>query len=166
MKRADRYKTRGEYDSCMLGCGLQRCAILLRLQGQGLPSMAIPFGGRTIHWTFLLPRLTPAADGLVSAHPFHASNDVPLRVIEKLRKKWGPGVAASRRPPHGTGERSEGGVKVKGAPFSRPVSKYAGLIPLDSRLRMANLGIIAPKDNIFLGVKLQDVERWLPVRLS
>jgi len=34
--------------------------------------MAIPFGGRNVHWTFLLPRLTPAADGLVSAHPLPA----------------------------------------------------------------------------------------------
>jgi len=29
-KRVGRYKTRGEYDPCTLGCGLQRCAILLR----------------------------------------------------------------------------------------------------------------------------------------
>gem|GEM_PF-5085854 len=64
-----RYKTRGEYDPCTLGCSLRRCAILLRLQGQGLPSMATPFGGKNVHWTFLLPRLTHAADGLVSAHP-------------------------------------------------------------------------------------------------
>ncbi len=49
MGRADRYKTRGEYDPCTLGCGI------------------------------------PAADGLVSAHPLHASIHALPRDIEKLR---------------------------------------------------------------------------------
>ena len=53
-------------------------------KGLGLPSMAIPFGGRNAHWTFLLLRLTPAADGLVSAHPLHASPLSLPSVIEKL----------------------------------------------------------------------------------
>ena len=47
--------------------------------------MATPFGKRNVYWAFLLPRLTPAADGLVSAHPLHASIHAPPRVIEKLR---------------------------------------------------------------------------------
>lgn len=44
--------------------GLQRFAVLLRLQAQGLPSVANPLGGTTVHWTVIFfrlarPRTTP-----------------------------------------------------------------------------------------------------------
>ncbi|MEE8428065.1 MAG: hypothetical protein V3S33_00995 [Gammaproteobacteria bacterium] len=36
-----------------------RFAILLRSKAQGPPSMADPFAGTKVHWTFVLFRLTP-----------------------------------------------------------------------------------------------------------
>ena len=64
------FKTRCKY--------LQRYAVLLRLQGQGSPSVASPFGWGKRHWRFPLFGLThvrsaeaiQASDGLVKHLPY------------------------------------------------------------------------------------------------
>ena len=45
---------------------LRRYAIVLRLQDRGSPSVASPFGGRKVHWTFLSLRLTPVGSAPAS----------------------------------------------------------------------------------------------------
>ncbi|MEE8342439.1 MAG: hypothetical protein V3R51_01435 [Gammaproteobacteria bacterium] len=54
-----------------------RFAILLRSKARGPPSMADPFAGTKVHWTFVLFRLTPvtlaAYDALGYSSPFSST---------------------------------------------------------------------------------------------